>query len=748
MDPTFPSLRGVVAKRILGLFLLCALLPVVSLAALSIREMSVSLTDQTDQRLRQVCKNIDMAIHQGFSPLHIELAALAISPGGLRSSGAAERNPLLARERHFRGLTLFRQRSEAEPLFGNPCPFPPWTDALRKHLASGKGAVFVQGAAGAPSRAYMAVAADRRMPEQGILVGEIHPAYLREITENAMPSEGNLAILDPDGGSLISFRPFPAAVARRVKEEARRTFSGRFEWDADGEPSIVSYRSIFLQANFLSGDWTVVVSQSRGMVFAAVKTFTRTFVLIVVLTLLVVSLLSLVQIRRSLVPLAKLQEGTQKISRGDFDSRVEVASGDEFEELAGSFNAMSDRLAKQFEALAGTGRIVRSVLTALDKEKIAEVVIANLGSVIPCDRFALSLMDGPGAVTARTYVHAPSAGNSPEPVSFRTIFTPEEIQRLGATVEALTVKPGDGFESLISSMSGKDFSTFHLLPVFHKDVLNGVLALEYGNGPGREKEDLIRGRQIADQVGVALANAHLVEELDQLNWGTLVALARTVDAKSPWTAGHSERVTNLSLKIGKAMGLPAEDLELLHRAGLLHDIGKIGVPGAILDKPEKLTDAECASIRQHPEKGALILEPIPAYREVVPIVAQHHEWFDGKGYPRGLSGEAILLGARIIAVADVFDALTSKRPYRSEWSADLAMAQIEELAGRQFDPFVVRVFRRIDLGGNSSASGYPERLAGDVEVFPRAEDEDPPGGIGSRKIGVRAQGPVAAGIKA
>jgi putative nucleotidyltransferase with HDIG domain len=534
-----------------------------------------------------------------------------------------------------------------------------------------------------------------------------------------MPSEGNLAILDPNGGPLYSLQPLPAEVARRVKDEVPRTFSGRFEWDEDNDTSVVSYRSIFLKANFLSEDWTVVVSQSKGKAFAAVKTFMRTFVLVVALTLLVVSLLSIVQIRRSLVPLTRLQEGTQKISRGDFDSRVVVASGDEFEELAGSFNAMSDRLSKQFNALTGTGRIVRSVLTALDKEKIAEVVVAKLGSVIPCDRFALSLMDGPGAGTARTYVDAPDAGSSLEPVPFRSVFTPEEIQRLGATVEALTVKPGDGFENLISSMSGKDFSTFHLLPVFHKDVLTGVLALGYRNGPGREKEDLIRGRQIADQIGVALANARLVEELDQLNWGTLVALARTVDAKSPWTAGHSERVTNLSLKIGKVMGLPAEDLELLHRAGLLHDIGKIAVPGAILDKPGWLTDPEYACIKQHPEKGALILQPIPPYREVVPIVAQHHEWFDGKGYPRGLSGEAILLGARILAVADVFDALTSKRPYRSELSADLAMATIEKLAGRQFDPVVVRVFQRIDLRGDPSTvpqDSAPEH-ADSVESF-------------------------------
>jgi len=200
---------------------------------------------------------------------------------------------------------------------------------------------------------------------------------------------------------------------------------------------------------------------------------------------------------------------------------------------------------------------------------------------------------------------------------------------------------------------------------------------------------------LASQVAVALSNAHLIEELDKLNWGTLTALARAVDAKSPWTAGHSERVTDLALKIGQTMGLSQEELQFVHRAGLLHDIGKIGIEASILDKPGKLTDEEYQVIKEHPGIGARILEPIGAYARVTPMVLQHHEWFNGKGYPGGLAGETICLGARILAVADVFDSLISDRPYRAGWERERAASFIKDGAGRQFDPNVVHAFSEL-----------------------------------------------------
>jgi putative nucleotidyltransferase with HDIG domain len=180
-----------------------------------------------------------------------------------------------------------------------------------------------------------------------------------------------------------------------------------------------------------------------------------------------------------------------------------------------------------------------------------------------------------------------------------------------------------------------------------------------------------------------------------MNWGALQALARAVDAKSAWTAGHSERVTELALKIGKTLNLNSDSLEKLQRGAFLHDIGKIGVPLAVLDKPAKLSDEEFGLIKRHPDLGAKIIEPINAFKAIIPMIVQHHERFDGKGYPAGLAGEEIHQSARILAVADVYDAVSSDRPYRKGMVIEAALGLIQKEAGRQFDPEMVEALLKV-----------------------------------------------------
>ncbi|MFO7885071.1 MAG: HD domain-containing phosphohydrolase, partial [Desulfobacteraceae bacterium] len=231
-----------------------------------------------------------------------------------------------------------------------------------------------------------------------------------------------------------------------------------------------------------------------------------------------------------------------------------------------------------------------------------------------------------------------------------------------------------------------------VLPVFINHELKGTIALGFLSEKRLSDDDLTQARQISDQVAVALSNARLVAQLEKLNLGTLEALARTVDAKSAWTAGHSERVTHLSVKIARVLGLADSQVEILRRAAYLHDIGKIGIPLAILDKPGRLTDEEFEKIKEHPVIGARILEPIEAYADVLAMIHQHHEKYDGKGYPDGLSGEEITLGARIMAVADVYDAVVSDRPYRQGWIEEKAIEMITRESGTHFDPRVVDAF--------------------------------------------------------
>ncbi|NJK42659.1 MAG: HD-GYP domain-containing protein [Aquincola sp.] len=172
----------------------------------------------------------------------------------------------------------------------------------------------------------------------------------------------------------------------------------------------------------------------------------------------------------------------------------------------------------------------------------------------------------------------------------------------------------------------------------------------------------------------------------------MLAFARAIDANSPWTAGHSERVTRVALEIGRELQLAPAELDTLERGGLLHDIGKIAVPPSVLDKTGRLTEAEWVVMRRHPLVGCEILAPIPAFADALPIVRSHHERMDGTGYPDRLYGDDIPYLARVLAVADVFDALASNRPYRAGMTTADACAIIQKGSGPHFDPAIVHAF--------------------------------------------------------
>ena len=173
------------------------------------------------------------------------------------------------------------------------------------------------------------------------------------------------------------------------------------------------------------------------------------------------------------------------------------------------------------------------------------------------------------------------------------------------------------------------------------------------------------------------------------------ALAATVDARDPYTYGHSQRVADTAVRIGKAVGMSAEDLEKLHAAALMHDIGKVGVPDAILTKMGKPTPEEWDVIKKHCAEGARILGYVKELAALVPIVLHHHEWYDGSGYPAGLEGLQIPPGARITAVADAYDTMVTKRPYRDAITPNAACEELKRCVGTQFDPVIVNVWCKL-----------------------------------------------------
>jgi putative two-component system response regulator len=184
-------------------------------------------------------------------------------------------------------------------------------------------------------------------------------------------------------------------------------------------------------------------------------------------------------------------------------------------------------------------------------------------------------------------------------------------------------------------------------------------------------------------------------ELEELSMGTIRALADALDAKCDYTSGHSLRVSRFAVAIGKAMGLPVDELKDIELAGILHDIGKIGVPESILWKPSHLTEEEKAIMSEHPVKSAHIIGELKGLSRAREFVLHHHEFMDGSGYPAHLKGEEIPLGSRIVLVADAYDAMTTDRPYRKAIGHERALQELRKNSGWQFDPKVVDALVRL-----------------------------------------------------
>jgi len=285
-------------------------------------------------------------------------------------------------------------------------------------------------------------------------------------------------------------------------------------------------------------------------------------------------------------------------------------------------------------------------------------------------------------------------------------------------LQQFTFKPGEGIAGTVAlsgkpvlvvdtacELSYKKHDILHdevsksliCAPIMVKHRVEGVICCERllsKAGPFKE-ENLNLLTTIAYHAAVAIDNSNLYNDLLRVYLETVQSLAAALDAKDSYTHGHSRRVTGLALALAREMKLSENEINTLKHSALLHDIGKIGIAESILQKPSHLTDDEFICIKSHPITGAKILESVEFLKSVCLQIKHHHERFDGRGYPEGLSGVKIPLGSRIIAIADTYDAITSTRPYRQGLSHEVALEEIKRCSGSQFDPEVVGVFVKI-----------------------------------------------------
>jgi len=239
-----------------------------------------------------------------------------------------------------------------------------------------------------------------------------------------------------------------------------------------------------------------------------------------------------------------------------------------------------------------------------------------------------------------------------------------------------------------------------IAPLSHKERTIGVVVIVF-----EEDQNFIRQKTLkllyilAGFFSLAIQNAYLFNDLKRSYFDTIRGVTNSIEARDPYTKGHSHRVAQIAKAIAKELNWSDNEIELIDWGGMLHDVGKIGVHDAILNKPGKLDKEEYEAIKLHPLIGAQIVKGISFLEPLVPYILEHHERFDGKGYPQGLGGENISIKGRLLAVADAFDAMTTDRPYQKAHEPEVALKEILINAHSQFDPKVAEAFERAWLSG-------------------------------------------------
>lgn len=341
----------------------------------------------------------------------------------------------------------------------------------------------------------------------------------------------------------------------------------------------------------------------------------------------------------------------------------------------------------RLKALIPLFEISKLLVTEIDLAHLFKIITEVLVQEFAVDRVSLMLQDD-----ATGKLHISASHGLPTDLALQASRNPGEgvsglvLQRRRPVI----ISKGTHDDPLVMQALNVDDMPLSSIsvPLIGKDKALGVLNVSKFSDPAFTTSDLQIVSILASQAVAAMENAALYDGLRESYFRTVQALVAAVEAKDPYTRWHSTNVAKYAVAIGRELGLSPSQLEEIHIASILHDVGKIGISERIISKPDRLSREEFDIMKDHPAHGMRILEPIGFAPSIINAIYQHHERFDGKGYPQGLAGEAISIAARILNVADTVDAMVSERPYRGTISAAAVLAELNKEAGLQFDPLV------------------------------------------------------------
>ncbi len=332
--------------------------------------------------------------------------------------------------------------------------------------------------------------------------------------------------------------------------------------------------------------------------------------------------------------------------------------------------------------------ITEKIAKCLDTEEVANLVISEAQRLIPSDSISVMLLDK----KKKSLDIIAARGEDATP---KTVLKPGE----GIAGDVILCERGEIVNDVTSDKrfvpGATEISSIMCTPLKISGEVIGLINLSTKKPHNYRSEDLKLFNALAFQASVAIENARLYENLRKTFISTVYGLASAIGKRDSYTGIHTKRVMEYSTGLGRMMDLTKKQLHNLQLAAILHDVGKIGIPDAILNKKKKLTPPEFEIYKKHPEMGDEIVRNVKQLHTILPGIRHHHEWFNGKGYPDGIAEFQIDIMARIIAVADTFDILTSDRPYRKGLNQALAIEHLKKGSGSQFDPEVVKAFLRL-----------------------------------------------------
>jgi len=455
------------------------------------------------------------------------------------------------------------------------------------------------------------------------------------------------------------------------------------------------------------------------------------FAVIAVINIALVSFNAFMAIKKTHKPLRDLTLAAEQIAAGKLDIPVKHKTGDATESLAQAVESIRETMSNSFDALREyvtelqervaelkfLTKVDEAILAGRQLDSIFDLITEEICDIAGADFSCITAIDNYGHIKTksvygfdqreRRLLENGLIGRTADSSTCPSISLGQSVIIGDISSSGLS----NGIKEIYSRIGVKSMLA---APLISEDKSIGSIITWYKDRKNFTDEEVERFMLFADQTSVAIKSASLVGGMRSLNIEVMRALANAIDARDTYTANHSDRVSRFAVALAQELHLSEDEVQTVEYAGLLHDIGKIGIEESILNKPDSLTEEEMEIMKRHAIMSADIIKPIEFLKDVAPIVLYHHERYDGKGYPYGIAGDKIPFGARILAVADSLEAMTSTRPYRPEMSLREGSRRLSAGSGTQFDPTVVeamiKVVERIELIENFDDTDYTDEI--------------------------------------